>query len=38
MREISAEIVDRYGGVPPFFETQNYVRQILASLAIQTAK
>jgi soluble lytic murein transglycosylase-like protein len=32
------EMVDRYGGVPPFFETQNYVRQILASLAIQTAK
>ena len=32
------EMVDRYGGVPPFLETQNYVREILASLAIQTAK
>lgn len=32
------EMVDRYGGVPPFFETQNYVRQILASLALQTTK
>jgi len=32
------EMVDRYGGVPPFFETQNYVRQILASLAIQLPK
>jgi redox-sensitive bicupin YhaK (pirin superfamily) len=27
------EMVDRYGGVPPFRETQNYVREILSSLA-----
>ena len=32
------EMVDRYGEVPPFRETQNYVRQILASLAIQVPK
>jgi len=32
------EMVDRYGGVPPFRETQSYVRQILASLAIQVPK
>jgi len=32
------EMVDRYGGVPPFRETQNYVREILASLAIQVPK
>ena len=25
--------VDRYGGVPPFAETQTYVRAILARLA-----
>jgi hypothetical protein len=27
------EMVERYGGVPPFRETQNYVRQIIAKLA-----
>ncbi|HXX43115.1 MAG TPA: lytic transglycosylase domain-containing protein [Candidatus Acidoferrales bacterium] len=27
------EMVDRYGGVPPFAETQNYVRQIASILA-----
>jgi len=27
------EMVDRYGGVPPFAETQNYVRQITSALA-----
>ena len=27
------EMVDRYGGVPPFAETQNYVKRITASLA-----
>jgi len=32
------EMVDRYGGVPPFRETQNCVREILASLAIQVPK
>jgi soluble lytic murein transglycosylase-like protein len=31
------EMVERYGGVPPFRETQNYVRQIIAQLA-QTDK
>ena len=28
------EIVDRYGGVPPFPETQNYVREITSRLAL----
>jgi soluble lytic murein transglycosylase-like protein len=31
------EMVDRYGGVPPFPETQHYVREILAGLAKQAA-
>jgi soluble lytic murein transglycosylase-like protein len=31
------EMVDRYGGIPPFPETQHYVREILAGLAKQTA-
>lgn len=31
------EMVDRYGGVPPFPETQHYVRQILDSLSKQAA-
>ncbi|MGC2329815.1 MAG: lytic transglycosylase domain-containing protein [Candidatus Acidiferrales bacterium] len=31
------EMVDRYGGVPPFPETQHYVRQILAGMAKQAA-
>jgi len=31
------EMVDRYGGVPPFPETQNYVRQITSKLAPPTA-
>ena len=30
------EVVDRYGGVPPFVETQNYVRRITSRLAIET--
>jgi soluble lytic murein transglycosylase-like protein len=30
------EIVDHYGGVPPFFETQNYVKQITSKLAADT--
>ena len=32
------EIVDRYGGVPPFPETQNYVREITSKLAISRAQ
>jgi soluble lytic murein transglycosylase-like protein len=33
------EVVDRYGGVPPYPETQNYVRHITSALeATQTAK
>jgi len=31
------EMVDRYGGVPPFPETQNYVRQITSKLASSPA-
>ncbi len=32
------EMVDRYGGVPPFPETQNYVKQITSNLALLTAR
>lgn len=31
-------MVDRYGGVPPFPETQNYVKQITANLALLATK
>ncbi len=27
------EMVERYGGIPPFAETQNYVKRILSQLA-----
>ena len=29
--------VDRYGGVPPYRETQGYVRRILGYLGLETA-
>jgi soluble lytic murein transglycosylase-like protein len=32
------EMVDRYGGIPPFLETQKYVKQITSSLALITPK
>jgi len=32
------EMVDRYGGVPPFPETQNYVREITSKLAITVSR
>ena len=32
------EMVDRYGGVPPFAETQNYVREITSKLAMSAAR
>jgi Transglycosylase SLT domain len=32
------EMVDRYGGVPPFPETQNYVREITSKLAISAVQ
>jgi hypothetical protein len=31
------EMVDRYGGVPPFPETQNYVREITSKLALKSS-
>jgi len=31
------DVVDHYGGVPPFPETQNYVRQITSKLALPRA-
>ena len=32
------EAVQRYGGVPPFAETQSYVRAIMARLAVRESK
>lgn len=32
------ETVDRYGGVPPFPETQNYVREITSKLAMTASR
>jgi soluble lytic murein transglycosylase-like protein len=32
------EMVDRYGGVPPFPETQCYVRQITSKLAVSASR
>lgn len=32
------QMVDRYGGVPPFPETQSYVKQITSNLALLAAK
>ncbi len=32
------QMVDRYGGVPPFPETQNYVKQITSNLALLAAR
>ena len=32
------QMVDRYGGVPPFPETQKYVKQITSNLALLTAR
>jgi soluble lytic murein transglycosylase-like protein len=32
------QMVDRYGGVPPFPETQKYVKQITSNLALLAAR